>query len=73
MKKIALVTFILIMIAAPLSSFADEGMWIGKPNEARYDEFRDSKLESLKFGLFSPAPIYPDMEETILGVMAHRR
>ena len=40
---------------------------IGKPNDVRYDEFRDSKLESLKFGLFSPAPIYPDMEEAILA------
>ena len=40
---------------------------VGKPNEARYEEFRDSKLESLKFSLFSPAPIYPDMEEAILA------
>ena len=51
-------------IAQTLVSYSEE---IGKPNEARYDEFRDSKLESLKFGLFSPAPIYPDMEEAILA------
>ena len=51
-------------IAQTLVTYSEE---IGKPNEARYDEFRDSKLESLKFGLFSPAPIYPDMEETILA------
>ena len=45
-------------IAQTLVTYSEE---IGKPNESRYDEFRDSKLESLKFGLFSPAPIYPDM------------
>jgi hypothetical protein len=37
-----------------------------KPNNNRYEEFRDSNLESLKFSLFSPAPIYPEMEEAIL-------
>ena len=51
-------------IAQTLVNYSEE---IGKPNEARYDEFRDSKLESLKFDLFSPAPIYPDMEEAILA------
>lgn len=50
-------------IASQLVRYAEES---GKPNDKRYDEFRDSKLESLKFGLFSPAPIYPDMEEVIL-------
>lgn len=51
-------------IASTLVRYADE---ISKPNDRRYDEFRDSKLESLKFGLFSPAPVYPDMEEAILA------
>ncbi|MGH9971838.1 MAG: S46 family peptidase [Pyrinomonadaceae bacterium] len=51
-------------IASTLVRYSEE---VGKPNETRYDEFRDSKLESLKFGLFSPAPIYPDMEEAILA------
>ena len=50
-------------IASTLVRYSEE---IGKPNDKRYDEFRDSKLESLKFGLFSPAPVYPDMEEAIL-------
>ena len=39
---------------------------VAKPNDKRYEEFRDSALESLKFRLFSPAPIYPDMEEFFL-------
>lgn len=51
-------------IASTLVRYSEE---VGKPNDQRYDEFRDSKLESLKFGLFSPAPVYPDMEEVILA------
>jgi len=38
-----------------------------KPNDKRYEEFRDTNLESLKFRLFSPAPMYPDMEEFLLA------
>jgi len=52
------------LIASTLVRYSEE---VGKPNEARYEEFRDSKLESLKFSLFSPAPIYADMEEAILA------
>ncbi|MFL6274612.1 MAG: S46 family peptidase [Blastocatellia bacterium] len=51
-------------IASTLVRYGDE---IGKPNNQRYDEFRDSKLESLKFTLFSPAPVYAEMEEAILA------
>jgi hypothetical protein len=36
---------------------------VKKPNGERLDEFRDSQLESLKFRLFSPAPVYPQLEE----------
>jgi Peptidase S46 len=50
-------------IASTLVRFAAE---TAKPNEKRYDEFRDSKLESLRFSLLSPAPIYPDLEEAVL-------
>jgi hypothetical protein len=50
-------------IASTLVRYADE---IRKPNDQRYDEFRDSKLESLKFSLLSAAPIYADMERAIL-------
>jgi len=39
-----------------------------KPNEKRYEEFRDSALESLRFEAFSPAPIYADIEETMLSL-----
>lgn len=50
-------------IASQLVRYSEE---IKKPNDQRYDEFRDSRLESLKFTLLSPAPIYPEMEEAVL-------
>ncbi|MDB5288816.1 MAG: dipeptidyl-peptidase 7, partial [Phycisphaerales bacterium] len=40
---------------------------VQKPNEKRYEEFRDSALESLHHRLFSPAPVYPEMEEHVLA------
>ena len=51
-------------LASNLVRYSEE---VQKPNDKRYPEFNDSKLESLKFGLLSPAPIYPDMEEAILA------
>lgn len=51
-------------IASQLVRYAEE---IQKPNDKRYDEFRDSKLESFTFALMSPAPIYPEMEEAALA------
>jgi hypothetical protein len=50
-------------IASQLVRYSEE---IKKPNDQRYDEFRDSKLESFKFSLLSPAPIYPEMETVLL-------
>ncbi|MEK6409933.1 MAG: S46 family peptidase [Acidobacteriota bacterium] len=50
-------------IASQLVRYAEE---IQKPNDKRYDEFRDSKLSSFTFALMSPAPIYPEMEEAVL-------
>lgn len=51
-------------IASTLVRYSDE---IRKPNSQRYEEFRESNLESLKFSLFSPAPVYPGMEEAVLA------
>jgi hypothetical protein len=39
---------------------------IKKPDPQRIDGFHDSQLESLKFSLFSPAPVYPKQEERLL-------
>lgn len=40
---------------------------VKKPNSERLPAFRDSNLESLKYQLLSPAPIYSDMEEVLLA------
>lgn len=37
-----------------------------KPNDKRYPEFRDTRLEAFKSSLLSPAPIYTEMEEAAL-------
>lgn len=39
---------------------------IQKPNDRRLDDYRDSRLESLKLTMLSPATIYPDLEAAIL-------
>jgi hypothetical protein len=50
--------------ASTLVRYAEE---IRKPNSARYDEFRDSRIEATKRNLLSPAPVYREMEEAILA------
>src|SRR5581483_11683726 len=37
-----------------------------KPSPGRLREYRDSNLESLRFQLFSPAPIHPELERAKL-------
>ena len=37
-----------------------------KPNDRRYAEYRDQRLEAFKNALYSPAPIYTEMEEATL-------
>ncbi len=39
---------------------------VEKPNGERLPEFRDSNLDNLKFSLFSEAPIYLGLDETML-------
>jgi len=40
-----------------------------KPDAERLDGYHESDLEALRFQLFSPAPIYPDLEEAIVAGM----
>ncbi len=40
---------------------------IKKPDGERLPGFHDSELEELRFNLLSPAPIYKDLEETLLA------
>lgn len=39
---------------------------IQKPNDKRYPEYRDTRLDAFRSSLLSPAPIYLDMEEAVL-------
>jgi hypothetical protein len=49
--------------ATTLVRYAEE---IQKPNSARYDEFRDSRLDATRRNLLSPAPVFAEMEEALL-------
>ncbi len=40
---------------------------VKKPDSERLDGFHDADLESLRFRLFSPAPIYPQLEEALIA------
>ena len=40
---------------------------VKKPDGERLEGFHDSQLESLRFRLFSPAPVYPGMEEVLIA------
>ncbi len=51
-------------LARHLVRLAEE---LPKKSTVRFREYRDSNLESLKFQLFSPAPIYPDLERAKLA------
>jgi len=53
-----------------LMGFADDLVRLvvekGKPNGERLREYRDSALPSLELKLFSPAPIFPAMDEALM-------
>ncbi len=51
-------------MASTIVRYGDE---IQKPSAQRYPEFTDARLEGVKFGLFSTAPVYADMEEAQLA------
>jgi len=56
--------------ASRLATFAQQivthSIEVAKPDNTRYPEFRDSRLDAFKASLASPAPIYLDMEEAAL-------
>ncbi len=51
-------------LATTLVIYVDE---VKKPDSERLEGYHESGLESLRFRLFSPAPIYPDLEEASLA------
>ncbi|MBK6723955.1 MAG: S46 family peptidase [Acidobacteria bacterium] len=56
--------------ASRLATFAQQivthSIEAAKPDNTRYPEFRDSRLDAFKASLASPGPIYLDMEEAAL-------
>ena len=53
----------LATIAQQLVRYSEE---VKKPNNQRYPEFSDARLEAFKANVLSPAPIYPELEEAAL-------
>ena len=54
-------------LAAIAKTIVESAEELAKPNGNRWEEYRDSGLESLKLDLFSSAPIYPEMEKRLLS------
>ena len=66
-KRIAFSNLTASPLAGMASTIVRYGDEIQKPGAQRYPEFTDARLEGLKFGLFSSAPVYADMEEAQLA------
>jgi hypothetical protein len=58
-------------LGSQLMGFADDLVRLvaerDKPNGQRLREYRDSALTSLELGLFTPAPIYPALDEALMA------
>ena len=50
-------------LASLLVRYAEETL---KPDASRYEEFRETRLQNLRFTLLSSAPFYLEMEEAVL-------
>ena len=66
-KRIAYSSLTASALATTASTIVRYGDEVKKPSAQRYPEFNDARLEGLKFGLFSGAPVYLDMEEAQLA------
>jgi hypothetical protein len=66
-KRLAFSTLTASRLAGMASTIVRYGDEIQKPSAQRYPEFTDARLEGLKFGLYSSAPVYTDMEEAQLA------
>jgi hypothetical protein len=59
-------TATLVGIATQIVRHASE---TEKPNELRLPEFRETQLETQRFRMFSPAPVYPDVDAVVLATL----
>lgn len=66
-KRLAYSTLAPSRLAALAQLFLRYPSELKKPSGERLEEFRDSKLPSLRLQLLSAAPVYPDLEEAVLA------
>lgn len=66
-KRTAFSTLTPSRLGTMASLFVRYAEELRKPNDQRYEEFRDNRLESLTNTLMSSAPIYPELEEAVLA------
>ena len=66
-KRLAFSNLTASSLASMASTIVRYGDEIRKPSAQRYAEFGDARLEGLKFGLFSGAPVYVELEEAQLA------
>jgi Peptidase S46 len=66
-KEYRIRTVVPSRLAADALSIVQYVAEVRKPDGVRLDGFHDSQLDSLKFRLFSPAPVYPGMEKALLA------
>ncbi len=70
-KKVATDQFYGRILGSRLAGFAQTLVFaskeIPKPDSERLNGYHESQLESMKYRLFSPAPVYLDMEESNLA------
>ena len=65
-KQLAFSNLTASRLSTIASQIATYHLEMTKPNDKRYPEYRDSRLEAFKSTLLSPAPIYLEMEEASL-------
>ncbi|MEP7212925.1 MAG: S46 family peptidase [Acidobacteriota bacterium] len=65
-KRLAFSNLAASRLATIASQIVNYKIETAKPNDRRYSEYRDSRLDAFKASVLSPAPIYLDMEEAAL-------
>lgn len=65
-KRLAFTSVSASRLATIASQIVTYKIESAKPNDRRYPEYRDSRLEAWKTSVLSPAPIYLEMEEAAL-------
>lgn len=65
-KRISFSNLAASRLATIASQIVNYKIEMGKPNDKRYPEYRDSRLDVFRTSVLSPAPIYLDLDEAAL-------